>query len=428
MGALQFDLPKVAPSSLESVFGQCMYFGLSFGRIGSDFRSLLVPLFCQVVYDRFDHSANKSEAQFAETMANFSLTRTSGSFGSSASYSYIQTPQSSSADQVQPPYALMKFSPVAELCNGLIAAFNELRMCAPVQLVDPVSRKLERTLCHCSQIMADFHRQEKGAFTVDEELEFVKCLQLYRNEFLSYVQKIVQLMFSLALVSAQTGFPTGEILKQDICCLNKSFILTPVDHLLVKEQPLVLPEQLLALDSSSSLTSDQQVEETKTEAIDIMEPNPVRPLHNNGILDDEMLPTTDTVLVGTVSEDENGQREINPEPVFEPKVEITSGADLGPVDEHDLETKPEQEPNSEMLINLPGPAADLEPETDSKPELASEMAVGDDSTNNSSDAFPVSNQDSALNLEMAEFPVSTIPSKETDDESNQSTAVNNHHE
>jgi hypothetical protein len=198
--------------------------------------------------------------------------------------------------------------------------------------------------------------------------------------------------------------------------------------LLVKEQPLVLPEQLLALDSSSSLTSDQQVEETKTKAIDIMEPNLVRPLHNNGILDDEMLPTTDTVLVGTVSEDENGQREINPEPVLEPKVEITSGADLGPVDEHDLETRPEQEPNSEMLIHLPGPEADLEPETDSKPELASEMAVGVDSTNNSSDAFPVSNQDSASNLEMAEFPVSTIPSKETDDESNQSTAVNNHHE
>ena len=139
--------------------------------------------------------------------------------------------------------------------------------------------------------MADFHRQGKGAVIVDEELEFVKCIQLYHNEFLSYVQKIVQLMVSPALVSAHTGFPTGEILKQEICCLNKSLILTPVDHLLVKEEPLVLQE-LLALDSSSSLTSAQQVEEPKTKAIYIMEPNPVRPLDNNGTLDEEMLPTT----------------------------------------------------------------------------------------------------------------------------------------
>ncbi len=56
--------------------------------------------------------------------------------------------------------------------------------------------------------------------------------------------------------------------------------------------------------------------------------------------------------------------------------------------EHDLETRP-QEPDSEMLIHLPGPAADLEPVTDSKPQLVSEMAMGVDSNNKSSDAFQV---------------------------------------
>ena len=46
----------------------------------------------------------------------------------------------------------MKFPPLAELCNALIAAFNELRLCAPVQLIDPVSRKLELTLRACSGV------------------------------------------------------------------------------------------------------------------------------------------------------------------------------------------------------------------------------------------------------------------------------------
>lgn len=279
MAALQNDLPKVSPSSLESVFGQCMYFGLSFGRIGSDFRSLLVPLFSQVVYDRFDHQTNKSEAQFAEAMSSFSLART-GSVGSNLSSSLIQAP--SSVDQVQPPYTLMKFSPLAELCNGLIAAFNELRMCAPVQLVGPVASKLERTLCNCSQILADFHRQEKGAFTASEEQEFAKCLQLYRNDFMAYVQKILQLMFPPSLVSAQTGFPSGEIVKQELGFLSKDLILKPIDHLLIKEEPLKLPE----LTSEASSPSQQTEEEKPSDAINVPAPT------DNGIHEEQRLEST----------------------------------------------------------------------------------------------------------------------------------------
>lgn len=433
LGALQCDLPKVSPSSLESVFGQCMYFGLSFGRIGSDFRSLLVPLFSQVVYDRFDHSANKSEAQFAEAMASFSLTRT-GSFGSSASYSYIQTPPSS-ADQVQPPYALMKFSPVAELCNGLIAAFNELRMCAPVQLVDPVARKLERTLCNCSQIMADFHRQEKGAFTVNEELEFTKCLQLYRNEFLSYVQKILQLMFSPALISAQTGFPTGEIVKQEVCCLNKSLILTPIDHLLAKEEPLILPELALIPTSSSSLTADQPVQEPEATTESIQPSNSDRPM-DNGTLDEEILPATDAVVTGF-------EDEIKLEPVSEPEVETqpeTETADqvapeLDPVDNNDLEAKPEQETEDQQVIEsteCPSempilPETNVESNVEFKPELASDILVETDSTDNR-DALQVTNQDSALELaESVVEPVVPLHSEEND-ELNQLTSGNDNEE
>ena len=384
------------------------------------------PLFSQVAYDRFDHSTNKSEAQFAEAMASFSLTRT-GSFGSSASYSYIQTPPSS-ADQVQPPYALMKFSPVAELCNGLIAAFNELRMCAPVQLVDPVARKLERTLCNCSQIMADFHRQEKGAFTVNEDLEFTKCLQLYRNEFLSYVQKILQLMFSPALISAQTGFPTGEIVKQEVCCLNKSLILTPIDHLLAKEEPLILPELALRA-SSPSLTADQQVEEPEasTESIQAPSPDSDRPL-NNGTLEEEILPETEVVV--TAVEDE-----IKLDPVSEPEAEAAHAfvQELDPVDTNDLETKPEQETEDQQPLQLIEDHSEmpilsetnLESDVELKPELASDVLVEADSTENL-DALQVTNEDSALELAVVEPEVP--PHSEEIDELNQLTAGDSNEE
>ena len=40
--------------------------------------------------------------------------------------------------QIQPPYELMKFRPLAELYNAIVASFNDLRCCAPVDLVDLV--------------------------------------------------------------------------------------------------------------------------------------------------------------------------------------------------------------------------------------------------------------------------------------------------
>ena len=141
-----------------------------------------------------------------------------------------------------------------------------------------------------SKVRRPLRPPRRGSLQAESEA-FRRALQAGFRQIFGRAFGSKQGAVSPALVSAHTGFPTGEILKQEICCLNKSLILTPVDHLLVKEEPLVLQE-LLALDSSSSLTSAQQVEEPKTKAIYIMEPNPVRPLDNNGTLDEEMLPTT----------------------------------------------------------------------------------------------------------------------------------------
>ncbi len=315
-----------------------MYFGLSFGRIGSDFRSLLVPLFSQVVYDRFDHQTNKSEAQFAEAMSSFSLARTGG-VGSNLSSSLIQAP--SSVDQVQPPYTLMKFSPLAELCNGLITAFNELRMCAPVQLVEPVASKLEHTLCNCSQILADFHRQEKGAFTASEEQEFTKCLLLYRNDFMAYVQKILQLMFPPSLVSAQTGFSSGEIVKQELGFLSKDLILKPIDHLLIKEEPLKLPE--------ASSPSQQTEEEKPSDEINVPAPT-----MDNGIHEEQRLESTAVTQLENqcdIKVDHGPVSEPEPKELLEPDqvAEHVQVAEVEPELQSELsKDEPEQERESQQ--------------------------------------------------------------------------------
>ena len=50
-----------------------------------------------------------------------------------------ETPASRSQAEGAPPYSLMDHAPLALLANGLLAALNELRHCAPLSLRGPVA-------------------------------------------------------------------------------------------------------------------------------------------------------------------------------------------------------------------------------------------------------------------------------------------------
>ena len=53
MSVLKKDLDSGLASRLDSVFSQCMYFGLSFSRVGADFRSVMIPIFNRTVMKAF---------------------------------------------------------------------------------------------------------------------------------------------------------------------------------------------------------------------------------------------------------------------------------------------------------------------------------------------------------------------------------------
>jgi len=61
---LERDLQLGVGGRLDSVLGQCMYFGLSFSRVGADFRGLLAPIFERASLASFTRAVNEANVRY----------------------------------------------------------------------------------------------------------------------------------------------------------------------------------------------------------------------------------------------------------------------------------------------------------------------------------------------------------------------------
>ncbi|CAK9869568.1 unnamed protein product [Sphagnum jensenii] len=137
---LQSVLPRITEGpNLAIILEQCMYCGMSLGRVGLDFRGLLPPIFEGAVHDLFIR--NMSVA-----LQNFQLVLDSHRWvplppvglGSRASG------RDDFSDDMAPPYSLMEHPPLAVFVNGVLAALNELRHCAPISLKGVLASELQQ--------------------------------------------------------------------------------------------------------------------------------------------------------------------------------------------------------------------------------------------------------------------------------------------
>lgn len=107
----------------------------------------------------------------------------------------------------------MDYYPLAEYCNGLIAAFNELRPCAPVALSELCASMLEESLHHVAQDILIFYKQEQQAFTTTERENMIKFVECFSDQLIPYVQYCIHAIFPQNQIASYLGITVGQLQK-----------------------------------------------------------------------------------------------------------------------------------------------------------------------------------------------------------------------
>ncbi|XP_056134435.1 conserved oligomeric Golgi complex subunit 8 [Lampris incognitus] len=249
---LDRDLQRGVGGRLDSLLGQCMYFGLSFSRVGADFRGQLAPMFQRVAADTFQKVVQEAVDKFQEDMNLYTLISLPSVLGGTIP----AVAPCTQPGTLQPPMSLLDFQPLACFLNNILTAFNDLRLCCPLGLAQEVTKQLEDALLVVTKLILVFHRAEESAFSGREKELFVQFCCAFAEDLVPFLNRCLQLLFPPAQLSLILGIPPTQVHKHgSLGCINVNTVLEPLEFLLPKKETVV-PSIDFTADLSSLTTPD----------------------------------------------------------------------------------------------------------------------------------------------------------------------------
>ncbi|XP_017295371.1 conserved oligomeric Golgi complex subunit 8 [Kryptolebias marmoratus] len=237
---LDRDLQRGVGGRLDSLLGQCMYFGLSFSRVGADFRGQLAPMFQRVAAATFRKAVEEAVDKFQEDMNLYTLISLPSVLGGTIA----PVAPGVQPGTLQPPMSLLDFQPLACFLNNILSAFNDLRLCCPVGLAQDVSWCLQDALKMVTRQILVFHRAEESAFSIREKELFVQFCSSYAEDLLPFLNRCLQVLFPPAQLALILGVPASQLHRYGgLGCIDVSAVLQPLDFILPQKESLPpLPE------------------------------------------------------------------------------------------------------------------------------------------------------------------------------------------
>lgn len=258
---LESNLNNEELTSIEAILGQCMYFGLSFSRVGADFRTLLIPIFVKVIAKNFNARISKVTDQFELDMDNYT-------FINKISINVLSAIGKADPNSLSPPETLLNFQPLALYCNGILAALNEFRNCAPIALVNEVTIRLEHSLKVVANNISKFYRQEQQALGAKERDNFIKFCCAFAYDLTPYIQRCIHDVFPVALLTSHLYINAISLQKSGMSYLNKKKILQPLEYLLPDKVEAIVKE----VADQTPLLQEKKINEDKKSIVEASSP------------------------------------------------------------------------------------------------------------------------------------------------------------
>ncbi|XP_028931720.1 conserved oligomeric Golgi complex subunit 8 isoform X2 [Ornithorhynchus anatinus] len=238
--ALEDDLRRGVGGRLDSLLGQCMYFGLSFSRVGADFRGQLAPVFQRVALGAFGKAVDEAVEKFRDEMNSYTLISAPSVPGGGVP----PGPPGTQPGTLQPPMVLLDFPPLACFLNNILLSFNDLRLCCPVALAQDVTVSLEDALVKVTKIILAFHRAEEAAFSSREQELFVQFCTIFLEDLVPYLNRCLQVLFPPAQIAQTLGIPPTQLSKYgNLGHVNVSVVQELLASVLPKKETVFPPDE-----------------------------------------------------------------------------------------------------------------------------------------------------------------------------------------
>lgn len=229
-----------------------MYFGLSFSKVGCDFRPLMVKIFTKTISNNFQQSVIKATRNFERNMEKFTL----------INKNHPSVPwKMKNSDLIQPPDSLIEFYPLADYLNQILTAFNDLRICPPIVIVYDVVNFLQESLLVVCKAILVLYGQERQAFNSNSKDAFSRLCICFSDDLIPFIQRCVHTIFPPSVIATHIGINVQQLQKEGISLINRDEIIEPIKHLLPKKiEPVLNDTPNNELSNKASENQDDQIE------------------------------------------------------------------------------------------------------------------------------------------------------------------------
>ncbi|XP_054715186.1 conserved oligomeric Golgi complex subunit 8-like [Uloborus diversus] len=261
LSVLKNDISSNLGGRIDSVLAQCMYFGLSFSRVNIDFRSLLLPIFQNVMLSKFRTEVDSATFGFIKNMHMYVF--------SSYTNTTILMSNTVPENSLQPPNSLLDFYPLAQYCNDVLGVFNELKLCPSFAVASDVTKYLSKSISKVVKTLVDIHNQKYHKMSEIERKNFMQFCFLVSSDLLPHFNKCLNVLFSSDDISRVLGITSLEFKKIEFLCK------LDIDDLLKTLNAVLPPSEDddvdIGLTMSFNSKKEEDVNETSTSVISNME-------------------------------------------------------------------------------------------------------------------------------------------------------------